>query len=420
MYTLIGILIITIILFSIGAVYSVFRSKIKFYISGLDEGFNLLDISTLWEAAKICGLEDPNSLFYSMMSLTKCMERLTSEAASSNNQNKHQDLLSKLFDFRTKIQNETDQKKGIQTTLSLEKDQKLRIILPGKGVFTSRILNNGKQLIISVPKRKDIIEVPAADWIQKIISIYLWRKGDARYVFDTTVLQAGLFLGESALFIKHTNELVRTQKRKAVRADCKIYGHLYIIKEEIKDYNAVETQNGYKCLIEDISEAGALVRIGGKGVSNVQIKLQFNIQNMLIVMFGTIKNTSYNEEKNESLLHFECKHIDPVMRNEVLAFVYNMLPEKDKEVLEALSLTEQDFTADDSVDHEKGIDGNNEQEQTSENASKAAGDSESAGKTKTEAEKITAAQNMDAALSELKGKTEDMEIFPEPIILDDL
>lgn len=348
MYSFIGVIIVIVFFLTIGAVYTAFKSRITFYISGLDSGFSFTDIQTLWTAATLSGVEDPNTLFYSMNALTRCMERISNSImiVSSSEKPRYQALLAKLFDYRTKIQNESDSKKGLQTTLSLDNGQKLRIILPGKGVFTSEILNNGKQIVISLPKKKDIIEVPAKEWVDKALSIYLWRKGDARYVFDTAVTQSGMFLGQSALFINHSNNLVRTQKRKAVRAKCSIYGQLYIIKEKITDFNAVETHDGYKCLIEDISEAGALIRVGGKGLSNVQIKLQFNIQNMLIVMFGTIKHSEFNEEKNESMLHFECTHIESAMKNEVLGFVYNMLPEPEKEVMEALDLTDEDVASD--------------------------------------------------------------------------
>jgi hypothetical protein len=117
---------------------------------------------------------------------------------------------------------------------------------------------------------------------------------------------------------------------------------LYIIKKDTVEVNAIETHNGYRCLIEDISECGALIRIGGKGAQNVRIKLQFNIQNKLILMVGIVRTVEFNEEQNQSLLHFECTHIETSMRNEVLKFVYNMLPQSEKEVLEALEQTETD------------------------------------------------------------------------------
>lgn len=343
-YTLIGIIIALSILLALAGLYSVFKQRIEFYITGLDQKFSFSDLNLLWKVSQLCDLDYPKALFWSMPSLTKCMSHITSQAAANGTENDPatQALISKLFAYRTKLQNQTDDKKGIDSTMYLDRNQKLRIILPGKGVFSSKILNNGKELIIAVPRQKDMIPFTAEEWVGKFISVYLWRKGDARYVFDSTVTGSGLFVGESSISIRHSNNLIRTQKRKAVRAKCEIKANLYIITNENIDYNAVETQNGYKCLIEDISEAGALIRIGGKGASNVQIKLQFNIQNMLIVMFGVVRTVEYNETTNQSLLHFECIHLDQTMKNEVLGYVYNMLPEREKEVYDALKLTDTD------------------------------------------------------------------------------
>ena len=341
MYTVTFIIIVIIILAAMGAVYTAFKPKINFFITGLDSGFSFPEISMLWNAAELCNLEQPTSLFYSLPALTSCMTQI-SNVTSSDNSAKNQLLMTKLFNYRTKIQNEADDKKGMTTTHSLDKGQTLRIILPGKGVFTTEIVGNGNFLVINVPRQKNLIPLSGEDWVGKVVSVYLWRKGDARYVFDTTVTQSGLFLGKSSLFLKHSSNLVRTQKRKAVRVKCQIYGMLYIIKKDKVDINAIETQNGFRCLIEDISEAGALIRIGGKGLQNVKIKLQYNIQNKLILMVGVIRTVEFSEEQNQSLLHFECTHIETAMRNEVLKFVYNMMPENEKEVLEALEQTEVD------------------------------------------------------------------------------
>ena len=338
------VIIIVVILAALGAIYTAFKPRINFFITGMDSGFSLSEISMLWNAAELCKLEQPTALFYSLPSLTKCMTQI-SNLTSADNSQKNQLLMTKLFNYRTKIQNEADDKKGMTTTHSLDKGQTLRIILPGKGVFTSEIVGNGNFLVINVPRQKNLIPYTGEDWVGRVVSVYLWRKGDARYVFDTTVTQSGLFLGKSALFLKHSSNLVRTQKRKAVRVKCQIYGMLYIIKKDKVDINAIETQNGFRCLIEDISESGALIRIGGKGVQNVKIKLQYNIQNKLILMVGVVRTVEFNEEQNQSLLHFECTHIENAMRNEVLKFVYNMMPQNEKEVLEALEQTEDDEKA---------------------------------------------------------------------------
>ena len=341
MYTVTFLIIVLVILATLGAIYTTFKSRINFFITGLDSGFSFSEIMLLWNAAELCNLEQPTSLYFSMASLTKCMTQIANMTSADGSQ-KNQLLMSKLFNYRTKIQNEADDKKGMTTTHSLDKGQTLRIIWPGKGVFTSEIVGNGNQIVINIPRQKNLIPYTGDEWVGKVISVYLWRKGDARYVFDTTVTQSGLYLGKSALFIKHSANLTRTQKRKSVRVKCQIYGMLYIIKKDTIDVNAIETQNGYRCLIEDISESGALIRIGGKGAQNVRIKLQYNLQNKLILMVGIVRTVEYNEEQNQSLLHFECTHIETSMRNEILKFVYNMMPQDEKEVLEALEQTETD------------------------------------------------------------------------------
>ena len=416
MYTVTFLIIILVILTAMGAVYTAFKQRINFFITGLDSGFSVSEISLLWQAAELCSLEQPTSLFYSLPSLTKCMTQISNMTNNDNSQ-KNQLIMTKLFDYRTKIQNEADDKKGMSTTHLLEKGQTLRIILPGKGVFTSEIVGNGNFLVINVPRQKNLIPFSGEEWVGRVISVYLWRKGDARYVFDTTVTQNGLFLGKSALFLKHSSNLVRTQKRKAVRVKCQIYGMLYIIKKDKVDITAIETQNGFRCLIEDISEAGALIRIGGKGVQNVKIKLQFNIHNKLILMVGVVRTVEYNEAENQSLLHFECTHIETSMKNEILKFVYNMLPESEKEVLEALEQTETDEAVssknDDNLKSDENIKSEEEAKISSENKDSSAENQDKANQDKAKEEDNTPSPESEieadikTSVNQTSGKSED-------------
>lgn len=344
MYILIAIFVIIGIIILLTFLYSILKDKINFFITGFDSGFSIGDLFLLYKVAQLCDLEQPTSLFWSMPSLNRCIAQINTQASADGKKlsAQHQNLMTKLYNYRTKIQNQSDEKKGLSSTSSLEKGQVLRIIFPGKGVFASKIIENGKQIVIDVPTQKGIITVPAEEWVGKVISIYLWRKGDARYVFDTTVTQSGLYIGKSSLFLNQSNNLIRTQKRKSVRVPCEIYGQLYIIRKQISNFTEIETKSGYKCLILDISESGAMIKIGGKGVENIQIKLQFTIQKMIIVMFGIVRTVEYNEHENLSILHFECTHTEQAMKNEILSFVYNTLPENEKEILEAINQTDSD------------------------------------------------------------------------------
>lgn len=361
-YILAALIISAVIIAGLVKLYLLFKEKINFFLRGFDEGFHIADLSTLWKVSQLCNLEEPVSLFYSMPSLSKCISHIKtqSEAAGVLNAAKFQKLLTKLYEFRNKIEKNEDKKRGLESTQSLSNHQKLRIILPGKGVFSSEIVNNGRELTISLPTQKGQITVDGKNWVGQTVNVYLWRTGDARYVFDTTVTHEGLFIGKPSLFLKHTTNLIRTQKRNAIRSKCHIFAELYILKEKAIDYNLIETKPGYKCLLEDISEKGALIRIGGKGVPNIQIRLQFQVNNRLVVMFGIVRTVEFNAELNQSRLHFECVHIDPAMKNQILSYVYNIMSDSEKEIYDAMALTDTDEKTESNAEEPADVEKNAE------------------------------------------------------------
>lgn len=342
MYIVLGITFLIVLI--VVRVLKHFSDHIKFFAAGKDQKFSMSEILTLWKLARMCDLEEPISLFYSVPSLSRCITHIIEEAEEKGTQDtpQIQEFLSKLYKYRTKIELESDQKKGLDSTKGLEKGQKLRIILPGKGLFESQILNNGRELIIKLPTQQGVLKLKGDEWVDQDINIYLWRKGDANYVFDSRVLGTSVFNGQSALFITQSDKIFRAQKRRSVRCECHLPAALYIIKDALINYSTVETTPGYKCILEDISEDGAMIRIGGKGVSNTQIKIQFELEGTFILMFGIIKAVEYNAEINQSRLHFECTHVEPTMKNYILSFVYKVLPERQKEIFAALTETEQD------------------------------------------------------------------------------
>lgn len=339
----IGIIVFVALLIFVVVVAIFNRQKIKFTLEGLDKNFSGAEIDLLWQSAKVCGLSQPEVLYYSLPSLMRCITEIKSRVDGPESDNKNlQTLLAKLYDYRTSIQLEADGKKGLDSTRSLSNGQRLRIVLPGHGVFASQIVNNGAEMTISIPTQNGHVPVSGEDWQGKIINVYFWKQGDGAYVFDTQVMSAGFFLGHAALHLKQSDKLVRTQKRQSVRVACNIYAELFIITQEVSNYDAVETKKGYRCLLEDISESGALIRVAGKGVANIKLKLQFQLNDKLIIMFGVVRTVEYNDAINESKLHFECVHIDPLMKNNVLAYVYNILPQNEKEQFDAINQMSQD------------------------------------------------------------------------------
>ena len=59
-------------------------------------------------------------------------------------------------------------------------------------------------------------------------------------------------------------------------------------------------------------------------------------------MFGVVRAVEFNEQSNQSRLHFECLHIEKEMKNAILAFIYKDMSEEKKDELTALAEVEQE------------------------------------------------------------------------------
>lgn len=320
---------------------------IKFFSTGLDSGFKIKEIYLLYQAASFANIPEPVSLFLSVPALNNCIAFILKDAQDSHLENDPKILkfVEKLYNYRTKVELDPKNSHSMKSTKSLKTGQKIRIVLKGFGVFSSKVVNSGRDLVITLPLQKNVILLSATEWVGKSVSVYLQRAGDAGYVFDTIVKDAGAFNGASVLQLEHTEKLIRSQKRKSVRCSCNIIGQLYIVNSETMSQTAIETSSGLKCLIEDLSEDGALIRIGGKGQKNIKIKIQFQLGEEYIVMFGVVRAVEYNQNSNQSRLHFECVTLPQKMKNEILTYVYNVIPQEEKYAFEAMTQAESDISS---------------------------------------------------------------------------
>ena len=72
------------------------------------------------------------------------------------------------------------------------------------------------------------------------------------------------------------------------------------------------------------------------------MKIQFELEGTLIVMYTVVRSVEYNAANNQSRLHLECIHLDPAMRNAILTFVYKIIPEEQKNAEAALNELEKE------------------------------------------------------------------------------
>ena len=306
---------------------------LQFYAKGKDSGFSFREIEILRQLAVKSNLEEPSSLFWSQHQLDLCIRSLVRSIhlSGSDGDQRNQDFLSKLYDFRKKVEMEKPRiKNGISNSRQISEGQNLRILVPGSGVFKSQtVKNTNSYLTISRPTSSKLSGT--FSWQGLKISIYFWREDDAGYVFDSEVQDEVFSKGISSLKISHSDSLFRTQKRKSVRIKLHKSAFLYpMIGEE--ENNKLEVRAGLKCYLEDLSDTGCAITVGGKAQGGMRIKVQFALKNVPIVMCGTVRSVEYKEDLNRSLLHVEADLLPIEIRNIILGEVFGMLPEEEEDL----------------------------------------------------------------------------------------
>ncbi|MDR0710606.1 MAG: PilZ domain-containing protein [Spirochaetaceae bacterium] len=303
---------------------------IQFYAKGKDSGFSFKELELLRRLAVKSELEDPTALFWSQQQLDRCIKQMVRQARENGEEKDQgtQEFLSKLYDYRKKIELEKPKALyGLTDTHQLLEEQRLRVLLSGTGVFGSYIIKNTKDYItVARPAGPNLPQ--SFHWKGTHISIYFWRNEDAGYVFDTDVIDEVYSKGFEALQINHSNSVFRTQKRKSVRIKTQLPAYLYLLGDGESSVE-IETKPGLKCVIEDLSDGGCALAIGGKTAPGLKIKVQFELSGDPLIMCGTVRSVDYKEAENKSILHIEADELPLETRNHILAEVFGMTDDEE-------------------------------------------------------------------------------------------
>jgi c-di-GMP-binding flagellar brake protein YcgR len=307
---------------------------VQFFAQGKSAGFSLKELELLRRLAIQCNIEDPCAIFWSQSQLDICIRHMVRSIKMSGESEEQgtQSFLSKLYDFRKKIEMEKPRTKtGLSNSRQINEGQLLRILVTGIGVFKSQVLkSNDQHLVISLPANNNIST--SMSWNNLKISVYFWREDDAGYVFDSVVLDEVFTRGVYSLKIDHSNSLFRTQKRKSIRIKLHKAAFLYLANANDVP-GKIEMAPGLKCYLEDLSETGCAVIVGGKAEDGLRVKVQFALENAAVCMLGTVRFVDFREASNRSLLHIEADPLPIEVRNQILGEVFDLLPEDDEEEL---------------------------------------------------------------------------------------
>ncbi len=303
---------------------------IHFYTKGKEAGFSFSEVNLLRKVAVEGRLNNPTSLFWSIKQLDRSirgsMIRFKSEGVLDEVEN--MEFLSKLFDFRKNVEMKLPKYMiGLTTTRKITKMQFLKITLPGLGTYMSQVVENQRRYIaITYPEGPKL--PPGFEFKGGELNIYFWRKDDAGYVFKSRVLEDHMDRKVPILYISHSNSIIRSQKRNSIRVDINIPAHLYPLRTIGHATEDLEEKRGIRCRLQDLSEDGAALLIGGHGKVGMNVKIQFKLSDTNLVMCGVVKGVSFHQNKNTSIIHIQAIPLSNRTKNRILAYVYNLFGER--------------------------------------------------------------------------------------------
>ena len=302
----------------------------QFLSKSKEAGFNVREAEVLRRLATQSGFSDPISILTSQEHLDMCIRLLIQEAKASGRESDQEihGFLSKLYDYRKRIDIDGPEKKALSNTRQIQNGQPLQIRVSCEGTFKSQLVKNaGGYMTISRPVNS--ANGSMKSWRGARISVYFWKEDDAGYVFDTEVQDEVYSLGIVSLKISHSFALSRVQKRKSVRVKMNAPAFLYLVGEG-EALHKIESSPGLKCILEDLSDTGYAVTVGGRAGDGLRVKAQFELNNAAVCVSGTVRSAMYRDSTDRSVLRIEADPLPSDTRNQILGKVFGTAEEYDE------------------------------------------------------------------------------------------
>ncbi len=303
---------------------------VAFYARGKESGFKWGEIDTLRRAAVESRMLNPVTIFSSVKVLDRTIRTLITNFRARQKMDDPwtAGFLAEIFDFRKRVEfNLPRYKNGIKSSRELMAAQRIRMTLTGGATFHSSVVENlRKYMAVSYPVGKAL--PPGFTWKNQRVNVYFWRAEDAGYYFESKVIDDFLNRKFPILYLAHSDNLIRSQKRGSIRVECDLPCTIFNLTTiELANEN-IERATGYRARLVDLSEDGCALLVGGKAKVGLAMKIQFSVVDTTVNMSGIIKGITYDEKKNRSVLHLQAVPISDRFRNSILTYVYDIFEER--------------------------------------------------------------------------------------------
>jgi hypothetical protein len=247
-------------------------SWMQFRSQGRAAGFSFSELGRLRAILEQSGKMSPFTLFQSTELLDYCIRSLA-RSSQGDRSPAVQNLVARLYEYRKKTGAGGPQQ-GLLSSREIEAGQNLRVVSDSVIYRSQVIRNTDEHLLATRPLNAESRSAPV--WLGRKVSVYFWKEEDAGYVFDSKILGEALIKGVVAVQMSHSNALFRTQKRRSLRVKTHKSTYLYLLNDTAPS-TGLETKPGLKCFVEDLSDTGCAVTIGGRAGKGLRVKLQFEL-----------------------------------------------------------------------------------------------------------------------------------------------
>ena len=297
-----------------------------FYSRGMDAGFSIAEIKLLRDAARRANLANPVSLYGSVEELDRTIRHISGKLKFAEREGGDPEtvILKKLFEYRTRVEmGRSRYRSGLKSTRAVMVGQKLTLRAAGAGVYSSEVVENEQgYLAITIPAGEPL--PPGFSWRKGKLNIYFWCREDAGYFFQTRVIERFSDRRNLHFRVYHSDEVLRSQKRRSVRAPARIPARFFPLRSLDEANDPPDPASGRGCMIVNLSEDGAALHVNWRGRRNQAFKLHFKVNEEMIIVAGVIKRVHYKPADDESILHAEFLPLSITTRMALLSYVFDI------------------------------------------------------------------------------------------------
>jgi hypothetical protein len=258
-------------------------------------------------------VKNPLRLFRDKEFLKQTISQITA-AWEKTQSEKYKTLLENLYRLRGGMENQGKAKKEITSSRQIPIGQKFSLTVNDNENITAHLIENSPVNLI--------LELSAEPGhINRIINVFFWHDRIG-YGFQSVVAKRENLI----IRLPHTETLLQRQRRMHTRVKTEdIIGNFYLINPQNKASHLVTPDQGFPCLIRDISEGGIAITAEGRGQVNLYIRVDFSLNNKKITLYGEVRAVTYNSENNTSVLHMQNDVSMPFeMKEPILSYIYGI------------------------------------------------------------------------------------------------